>query len=62
MMTHIAMIGAVITNASGQLMVYLFGFGGSFSRGYRRKFALKATHGGAELVGTFRHHIATPSR
>ena len=37
MMTHIAMIGAVITNASGQLMVYLFGFVGSFNLRYGRR-------------------------
>ena len=34
-------------------------FVGSFSRGCGPKFALKATHGGAESVGVFRPHIMT---
>lgn len=50
---------ATFTATSVQSMIHLFGFVGSFNRGYRRKFALNATHGGSDPVGVFGTHVVT---
>lgn len=44
---------------SGQSMIHLFAFIGSFSRDCVSKLALKATHGRPELVGVFGTHVVT---